>query len=243
MVLRYSFIIPYWKRYEAFRATLISYKHWYSDRDDIEIIVIEDGDNFKDEKEHQGLLALLEEYDKLNIRYIFISEENQHNPVIARNRACFNFAEGSIFIHTSPEVFHKTNILEGLDGEYNEDSHKYVVCACENSSCDNLKVDKYEDFIFKHMTWYQHSAYNNRRLHFCSAIPKELYMAIGGFDETYAKYCGYDDDDFRQKIITADIPIVLRDDLMVVHIDHGRAYHDPSMFPLGLSYFNNKWRV
>jgi len=47
--MKYSFIIPFFKRSKEFWNTLLSYRHWYGARNDIEIIVIEDGANAKDE--------------------------------------------------------------------------------------------------------------------------------------------------------------------------------------------------
>ena len=263
--LKYSFIIPYWKRIERFNLSLMSYKHWYSGRPDVEFIVIEDGDNAEDRSEHKKLVNLLRKYsDALRIRLVSVPEKKQLNPVISRNRASLENAEGTILVHTSPEVFHKVDVLKGFDEEFKSNfpegwgpkhphwgvpsyqqkyrmvERLYVVCGCENVTVPSLDVGGFGDIKTVHLHWLQHAS-NNRSFHFCSAISKKLYMAIGGFDEEYAKFCGYDDNDFVRKISTIQTKIVARDDLLVAHIDHERIHHDTRLTEMALNYYNNKW--
>jgi len=279
--MRYSFIIPYYNRPNELWNTMLSYRHWYSRRDDIEILVIEDLANNQNEKYHDELIDVLYAYGDLHWIHLLSEYKNQRNPVRHRNYAA-KLAKGKVLMLTNPECYHRNNILEGIDKvftvgsskkrigylpekfgpdhpqwnvpsfqqkykslQHSENFDPYVVCACENCRLSQKRFDDFElmnkDPIRE--AWYQHSAHNNRRLHWCSFISADNYKQIGGFDEAYSNFVGYDDDDFRETVLKNGINIITRDDLVVAHIKHSVQHHDGTM-PLsekGLAYFNSKW--
>lgn len=322
--MKYSFIMPVYDRALELYNTLMTYRHWYSDRNDIEVIVIEDGANAEDEKLHDALVDTLYAYGDLNIVHKVSKLKNQYNPVKHRNRAV-EMAKGEFIVITNPECVHMSDILGALENETRasleeisrqvvvQDINKndqleeikrlssypypenygpdhpdwkipgkvamkqkylrlmaamaetqrvptpktpktnmnmygsYVVCACKNCEYGNRRHSTFKEFqealVFK--SWFQSMAKNNRRLHWCSIISKKNYQRIGGFDEKYSKFCGYDDDDFVKIVEAANIPFVVRDDLLVVHQNHGRSHHKNtmSMARAGRAYFNKKWNT
>lgn len=206
--MKYSFIIPYYNRYAQFKRTLLSFAELYYDRHDFELVVIEDN---KQTSEMSAQLArLLDAYSNINphVNVICNAMEDCYNPATAYNLGASK-AKGQYIILTSPECMHENNILAGLDAELAINPHVYIVCACR---ADHPK----------HNNWYQHSVYRNQQYHFCSILSKHNYNMIGGFDERYSMGYGYDDDSFRDRVYNKNIPVVVRDNLVVYHQPHNK---------------------
>jgi hypothetical protein len=143
---------------------------------------------------------------------------------------------------TSPECFHATNVLEGFDREIAAHPDSYVIAACLNASYNDL-VDKFEDFKYEMIMWYQHSKHRNRRLHFCSMMPKALYNRIGGFDEGYAKGFGREDVDFVKTIVAEKIKIIISDDIITIHMNHEEIPEMHRLWNINRRYYANKWQA
>jgi GT2 family glycosyltransferase len=216
--------MPYYNRANQLYNSLSSFLYHYKDRDDYEVIIIEDGKTVHDVPRHNELLTVINCFNlHINIIRIQTNYKDCWNPAPL---FCDGVEEssGEFLVITNPEVFHKSNILLGLDGEFMNEKDTYVVCACEN-----VKIDKYyedvtniEDFEYKHLMWYQHSEHRNRMLHFCSSISREQYDNIGGFDRRYMYGVAVEDVDFLEKIKNWGLPISIRDDLVTLHQDHGK---------------------
>ena len=220
--IKYSILMPYHRRSDQLHNTLISLEYHYSNRDDIEVIIAEDIKNIKDEDEHKKLLAIIENFRyRLNIVHIETNYPDSHNPSMIFNDAA-KAAEGSILVLTNPECFHKTDILSSMDEMFQYNSGAYVVCSCEHVSNYQKRIDKFDDFDYSHLSWYQHSKFSDKRLHFCSVISKFNYELVGGFDERFAKGTDFDDGDFREKIKEYGISTVTRDDIGVAHQRHSK---------------------
>lgn len=212
----YSILIPYFNRSYQLYKTLRSFEYHYKDRNDYEIVIAEDIKTIQDIKQHQRLIGVIAVFTNLNIVHIKTNYENCWNPASLFCDAS-KVAKGKYFIITNPEVVHKSNILNALDKEFEKDENIYIICSCEN-------IENYKSFYeYKHLTWYQHSKHRNRMLHFCTAISKENYFKIGGFDKRYRYGAGVDDVDFIEKVKKSNLKIIVRDDLETLHLDHGLA--------------------
>lgn len=210
IIMKYSIIMPYYDRAEQLKNTLQSFIRLYSDRMDFQIVLVVD--NKMSTRMTQQYYAVTAAYEgQLQICTIWSSGKNLYNPAIAFNEGA-EWASGSILILTSPECKHETNILAEMDVEFKENIDAYVVCACKSIRADGTL----------HM-WYQHTEHRNERYHFCSAITKKNYKLIEGFDERYAYGYGYDDDDFRDRVMHADLQFCVRDDLLVAHQHHEKV--------------------
>ena len=218
--IKYTFIIPYIDRYIQFKNTLISYWHWYMDRIDWEVIIIKDSkckedNNFQDLISHwiiRGMRIKMVESLKSN---------NTYNPSALYNQGVKN-ASGEYVVLTSPEIFHEVDILTGFDNEFENMPDSYLICACQNrlSPRHFIDVKVHSDLRGRLDKWYQHSIYRPSLYHFCSAIKKDIYESIGGFDKRFMDgYC-FDDDDFRDTIQAANIKIIQLDDLLTYHQEH-----------------------
>jgi hypothetical protein len=220
MPIKYSLLMPYIKRDIQLRSTFDSFVHHYSERNDFEVVIIEDLKNKEDAIEHEKLINLVNVYCRFFPIYIIDSTKRDcYNPSILYNLGAAR-AKGEFLIITNPECMHEVNILNGLDEEFKKDFDVYVMCSCKSVKVPATSISKVNDLSY---TWFQHLHYRNVELHFCSAISKENYIDIAGFDYKYADgYC-FEDDDFRNKIKQAAIEIRHRDDLVVIHLAHSKT--------------------
>lgn len=221
--MKYSILLPYFNR-DSLKSSLISFFHHYYDRSDFEVVIVEDVANNENPDYHTHLLKLIDEFKgKLNI-HLCLDSYKSFNPTKKFNTG-FKNSSGQFIILSSPEIFHEVNILKGLDEEFEKDKNNYIICSCQSVAFKNQVIEKFEDYKeCTRIQWYQHSKGLNRLLHFCSSLSRENFIHVGGFDEQYSEGIAYDDDSFRERILVNKIPIILRDDLVTLHIEHSRQY-------------------
>ena len=230
--MKYSILMPYIKRSKLLYNTLFSFKHWYADRDDWEIIIIEDIKN------NDNLDEVIAQYPTLPIVKIAPGIKT-YNPAPLYNAAS-KIAKGSIFVLTNPECFHAVNVLNGLDADFAKSTNIYVICACQNRLHCNYPTTSIDTIGGQFDIWYQHSKRNNRGYHFCSVIAAKKYLEIKGFPEIYKNGFGWEDNEFRDTVIRSVDTVILRDDLIVIHQAHESIYQ--SMQPNSYWVLYNKNR-
>lgn len=206
--IKYSIIMPYYNRASQLEKTLESFCDLYKDRNDFEVLLIEDSKNHANTIYHAAFWKIVQSFkSKFNI-YVLESTFNLLSPVRAFNYGVSQ-AEGQFVILTNPECLHSVDVLKGFDEEFARNEDCYVVCGCQA-----LKQNGSFDM------WYQHSSHRNVCLHFCTALSRTLFKLLEGFPVEFdGGYC-FDDDAFREKVKRAGIPFVLRDDLLVTHQWH-----------------------
>jgi hypothetical protein len=208
--MKYSIIYPYYKRPQILNRSLSTLCGHYSNRHDVEVIFVLDLKNTSAERD--AFFSHLEPFwDKIRI-VVIDNDIFSYNSCRAYNIAAEK-AIGEFLVLSNPECIHKTNILSELDVEFAKSPDVYVVCACEAITDDGTFC-----------SWYQHSVHNNRMLHFCTAILKENFKKSGGFNEEYIYGIAYEDDEWRSRVLRDKYRIVVRDDLIVSHIEHSRDY-------------------
>jgi hypothetical protein len=222
--IKYSILLPYYNRPEL-RSTFLSFIHHYSNRNDFEIIIIEDSKNVIDVCFHDKLITIIDEFkNKLNIKHI-IDRKESYNPSSKFNLG-FKNSMGKFIVVSNPEIFHAVNILKSFDMFFEIHSNDYIVCSCK-SMIFGKQIQSYEDMAkgeFKE--WYQHPKYRNALFHFCSALSRENYIKIGGFDERYCNGVGFDDNSFLERIKRNNIEIFTDDSLITYHLEHDKTYLD-----------------
>ncbi len=231
--LKYSIIMPYIDRTIQLHNTLASYHHWYSGRTDWELILVADS-KCRQRPELDSLVDIWRARG-LDIIVVDFQADDMYNPACLFNVGA-KAASGEFLVLTSPEIYHNADVLGGFDAEFERDRHRYVTCAC--LALDKRQLRKIKRFGLLAPTgkekWIQHGVHRPAQYHFCSAIAKELYEAIGGFDEAFAKGFCFDDDDFRDTVIKSGAVVVQRDDLVTFH-----QYHDSCVVPDKM----DKWRI
>lgn len=238
--MKYSFIMPYIDRGGPLYNTLLSFDYHYGKRRDYEVVIVEDLKNSLDDKLHRELLEVVKRFEQIYI-VLLTSRRECLNPAPA-----FNFGVsrslGKYIILTNPECMHTKDILSEMDAIFNNDEWVYVICGCRESDVIR-QGDHYTKLAYVEGQWFVHTKYNNRRLHFCSALHRETYLKVGGFDEEYARGIGYDDDDFRNTMWAAGVKFVDRDDLLIYHQRHSLNYQkSDELRDLNRKYYMRKWQ-
>lgn len=220
--MKYSIVMPYYHRPEQLHNTLLSYLHHYWHRSDFEILIVEDPKNRKEEKYHTAFLDVVNEFkehlplDIINCSIRTINPGPLYNYVVGQSI-------GEFLVLTSPECFHLTNVLSGLDEEFAKNRATYIVCACREIEQIGRRLADFNKLTFKPISWYQHSVERDVKYHFCSALAYDYFVKIGGFDEDFASGLCFDDDDFRDRIALL-LNVKCRDDLVVLHQAHERVF-------------------
>lgn len=224
--MKYSIIMPYYDRLAQLGRTLLSFEHFYANRNDYELVIVEDPKN-KD-----NVRGLVGSFDKSNwpnsgvlrAQVVVSGFQGECFTPSPLYNAGVTAARGKYVILTNPECLHVKNILAGLDRAFDGGDWTYVVCACQHITKCDLPDGRFEHMTFMPGPWFQHSEHKNKMLNFCTAMSKYDYIRVGGFDERYAEGYAYADDDFRDRVLAAGMRVVLRDDLLVLHQEH-KKFH------------------
>lgn len=211
--IKYSLILPYHDRAILFGRTLDSLGKLYWHRRDYEIILVVDSKTGNNRKLYDELMDVLRDRSYCDIVYTPGVDLKTNQAGRAHNLGVSK-ANGDYVVLTNPEVLHETDVLKGLDEEFGKDPSVYVVCACKSLDKDGSSEK-----------WYQHSVHRNENFHFCNAIHKDMFKRIGGISEEFSEGYGYEDNDFRDRLLYGGVKFVVRDDLITAHQWHERIRH------------------
>lgn len=219
---------------------------------DIQVIIVDDS---QDDPINSDILKTYPFY----IDLININKENKewHNPLVNYNIG-FKFIKGSKVIIQNAEVCHIGDVLNFihenvLDNNYYVFDVKASLNYETNETIYNLPSDNLNNkdiFSKEHLfsIWYQHVNYNNRYLHFLTALTKKTFDLVSEFSYDCTMGVSYDDDDFVLNIRSKNISFIniFNDEYNVggIHLFHGNAYEKwdygrPSNYDL----LDNKKRV
>jgi len=182
------------------------------------------------------------------------------NPCVNYNIG-FSFVKGGKVIIQNAEVFHVGDVLSYVNNNVNDSSYYIFDVKSSNGypSNDELYSTVYHTIDTYNNTalfnpgiagWYQSSKYNNRRLHFLTAMTLETFKLIGGFSYDYSFGGSYDDNDLVLKIDAKNIPTVSVNNTSSqcggIHLYHVLAGNDwernieqnKDLFELKMQYFN-----
>ena len=238
---KYSIIMAYYNRKEQTILTLNQFERLYANKYNFEVVIVDDCSD-----ENEKLSDIVNNYS-FKIKYIELENKTWINPVVPLNIAISNISHDvDTVIFQNPETFHCNNIL---DHAKNIKEDEYFVYPVFNSPSyeenENLKqlfekntTNYYYDFIKKidykkyrgewenrvidvWKGWLQHKDFNDRQLHFLTAIHKSKLDKIGGFCNEMKDGLWYDDDEFltRIKRVTNCISIE-SNELIGIHQKH-----------------------
>jgi hypothetical protein len=223
--IKYSILIPYYNRAGQLHNTFISYVHHYKDRDDYEVVLIEDAKTVCDKVEHEKLNSVLNTFSsKLTLVRLLDDRPDLYNPGRLFNKL-FNNSKGEFIVLTCAEVFHKDNVLNWFDYEFDRDKNVYAVCT--TAYCRNCKmfISNFEDFDYEISHWCEHIDIGLYCRHFCSAMHRNNYDKLGGFNEIFNNGIAFEDDEFKDRAIGL-LPVVNDVNIVVVHQDHDRELQE-----------------
>lgn len=235
LVMNYSILMPYYDRIKQLESALESYLYHYGNRKDWELIVIQDPKEKPD-----ALIRLFKKFSSLP-SVLMQGFGNGNNPAVLYNQGA-EWAKGRVIILTSPEIFHVSDVLKRLDGM--DFDGNYLACSC--AAAVNWSLEKRNGngprLTWTPDKWYQHGQYRPAYYHFCTAILRADWERIGGFDEEYAKGVGYDDNDFRNRVLQAGLQFLPLDDVLTVHLPHGKPKAKRrELLEVNRKYYERKW--
>lgn len=230
--VKYSIVMPYMDRPVLLHNTLVSYHHWYGARHDWELVLVRDSKC----NDPANLFTVVDEWiDKgLSIMVVDHDGTGEYNPARLFNTGVRE-ATGQYVILTSPEIYHEVDIMSGLDREFANGPSQYVICACQSRLRPRTmrKIAVHGELRGQVDKWIQHGQHRPTGYHFCSAISKEDYLSLGGFDERFAPGFCFDDDDWHDTVAEAGMTMVQADDLITSH-----QFHDPCFVPDKMDRWN-----
>ena len=108
--------------------------------------------------------------------------------------------------YINEEVAYEDYLLNGL--------HKH-------EQCNEKNIFYRKNVIYDWKGWYNHYKYNNRNLHFLTALSYDNLKKVGGFCNDMKDGLWYDDDDFKYRINKiCNIVPVISNDFFGIHLHH-----------------------
>ncbi len=247
--MKKSILLPVYNRKDLLYNTLTSFDYFYKNKEDLEVVLVDDCSA----KEHR-FENVENDFPNLNIKYKRINEKYGFNPSLAYNVAA-RIASGDIFILSSPETFHTCNIFDlcnNFDDFQTSDYYLFSVFCLTKKQDKNLFLDTnknvedkinyfnsiknnlYEnlgcngyDFNNDFGSWYLHENIKPSKLNFLTALSKELYYQLCGFNQAFMQGTGYDDTDFLDRLEPNIKNFKWFNDAVALHIDHDLAANIP----------------
>ena len=245
-VKKVSILLPYYNRKKLLLNTLRSYEYFYADKS-LEICIVDDGS-----AEDQRIDDVSKLYPTLDIKLYRVKVKNGINPCVPYNIAA-RISTGDVLVLTSPETFHtadmyelSSNFSEVENGKYlcfsvfcltDQDIYKKIFSDKSFESSINIFNEEFRALLFDDLgeegragfsnrfgSWYLHSQYRPSSLNFFTALKRELYFGLSGFDESYRNGTGYDDNEFLDRLRDRVDDIVYIDDACAIHVDHPPVY-------------------
>jgi glycosyltransferase involved in cell wall biosynthesis len=251
-----SLILPYYNRKELFEYTLKTLEKIYR-FNNLEIVVIDDGS-----RPDQNVDKLLEN-SYLETKLITINHPKQRTQV----NPCYPYnvgvkqSTGDIIVLSSPETYHRTNMFE-ISNNFEKIDNSYllfsVFCLTDKSlDRDNLDISLFHKnlgqnghpFNNKYGSWYLHSRYRATGLNFFSAISRQNYYKLSGFDESYRNGTGFDDLEFKERVFKLVDDVIYYDNAIAIHQDHEIVHNlkpatNQRLYNQHFPYqHNNKWGI
>jgi glycosyltransferase involved in cell wall biosynthesis len=239
-----SLILPYYNRRQYLQVTLDSFEYFYKGRGDFQIVIVDDKSN------QENSLDEIEFVRKYNLWIKVIRIENKRgiNPCYPINVGVRN-SKGDIVLLSSPEIFHTRNIFDVSHNFELLDNRNYLqfsVFCFTVKKINGILLDPLVLFSDKLLlmngmnlafhdslgvkgypaanesgTWYTHSKIAPGCYNFLSACTRETYYSLGGFNEAFVHGTGYDDTDFRDRMIRhVNNNVIWYDDFVAIHVDH-----------------------
>jgi len=222
---------------------LDSLEYFYAGRKDLQIVIVDDQSNDENNPE-----VLVSTYADLQIKIIRIANKKGINPCYPINVGV-RHSEGDIILLSSPEIIHTRNIFDHCKNfeKLTDSSYLQFSVFCLTSvEINKVLLDPIIEFDHKfrlvnsmntefHMglgvrgysyanvlgVWYTHGKIKNDCYNFLSACTRKTYYDISGFNEAFVKGTGYDDADFRDRLLKhINNNVIWYDDFVAIHIDH-----------------------
>jgi glycosyltransferase involved in cell wall biosynthesis len=218
-----SVILPYYNRKELLKLTLDSFQHFYSGNPDLEVVIVDDGSNNANRVE-----KLCSEYN-LKLQLVRIENKMGTNPCYPYNVGVHK-SSGNIIVLSSPETFHTTNMFDISNNfeKLNDKTYLQFSVFCLVIKMQKIDITKFYEnlgetgyfYANRYGSWYTHSKMRPSCLNFFSALTRNNYYKLSGFDERFRYGTGFDDEDFKLRVLNIIDNIIWLDNAVAIHTDH-----------------------
>jgi len=218
-----SIILPYYNRKKLLEITLDSFEHFYSTVPQLEIVIVDDGSN-----DENRVVELIKKYS-LNIQLVRLTEKTGVNPCYPYNVGVRR-SVGDIIVLTSPETFHTTNMFDISNNFKKLTDKTYFQFSVFCLVADVQKIEKEKlcrglgkrDYPYSNDcgSWYVHSKIRPSYLNFFSALTRNTYYDLSGFDERFRYGTGFDDEEFKIRVLEIVDEVIWFDDALAIHKNH-----------------------
>lgn len=234
---RVSIILPYFERPDLLSASLRSFQTLYS-TSQVEVVIIDDASRF-------DLRPTFPHDFSLPIKLVTIVNKDGINPCTPIN-AGVRAASGDLILLSSPEIVHTRSIFSRGEDTIPSKTECwfYNVFAITNQSINSelIKTNTHKDFMRIYSTfeddlekdlglngyiwansfgsWYSHSIHRRTDLNFLSLMQRDSFLRVGGFNERYRRGSGFDDNEFRRRLVTWGFSFKYLDSSPAIHLYH-----------------------
>jgi len=217
--MKVSVAIQHYNRKHLLINTLNSIQQTAVNKDDIEIIIVDDAS-----VEEHSVETISELYPDLDIKVFSFKPEEKWwiCPVIPINKG-IAMATGDAIVLLCAECMFVGDILLDVQTRLTPNTYfSYATLAINADDTNRISSMSYDEILSIPFggNWYQHSGARNACYNFCSAIMKSDMLELGGFDERYGYGAAYGDDDFVLRLKRKGMNIVPVDSPMTYHQNH-----------------------
>jgi len=229
---KYSICMAYHHRAAQLYNTLLSYRHWYSDRT-FEVIIVEDPLSAQNKEYSQVLRNTVAEFPDIDIR---ILDANSHGLPSMYNQAV-GAARYDHTVLTCPEILHVNDVLGKFDVKFEGGfPYHYLVASCWSATFHS-RLNTFDPNTLaaqgiRFSGWYQNSAHRNKKYHFCSAMLTRCLQQMGPFCREFDDGIAFEDDDFVEELKHRGVMIMSMDEPRTAHQGHPRV---------PLDNYDDKW--
>ena len=243
-----SIVLPYYNRKQYLKVVLDSFEYYYANKKNFQVVIVDDGSNAANLPDD-----ILNNYT-FWIKLIKIKNKKGINPCYPYNVGVRN-SDGDILVLSSPDVVHTRDMFKVSNNFENlaDDSYlqfsvfcvtdtdiktvllsdsttfankQFIINSMNSYFYNDLGLNGYS-FLNSFGAWYTHSKIKNSCLNFLSACTKDTYFNLSGFNEEFVKGTGYDDADFRDRLLNyINNNVIWYDDFVAIHIDHPACSND-----------------
>lgn len=223
-----SIVMTYYNRQTQLLKTLESFKKY--DPKDFNVVIVDDGSDSPP--------ALLKY--PFDIKLIHVKNKKWILGTPAWNIGIRQALQSNpdVIILQNAECYHAGDILSVAKFV---DDNIYLTFGCYSQGKDEevgSVINNRKASFDGESAWYNHSLYNPRALHFCSAITARNMAKLNGFDERFSYGTGYDDDYFLHQVACLGLKVCIADNPYVIHQWHYNHTTRPDFNELSLKNRN-----
>lgn len=227
-----------------------------SDPSKYELVIVDDASDEKVDEKYIRSLGI-----NLVLHRIEKHEKKHINPCIPFNKA-FRLARGDKLLIQNPENYHVWDMISHINSTLDENDYNIYSClSLDWTQTSWLNEEKGLEKIELSMPktkarfdgdygWYIHPIYNQRPLHFMTAVHRKHVIEMQGFNEEFKDGTSYDDDEFAYRLSLKGLTFKLYEAPYCLHqrhvsvVERGLAIHAQKNYELYAKTLANKdWKV